>query len=69
MERGYRGGSVSARRLNDTAVLVTGGSGFLGRHVIAELVGQGAKVVTVARTEPNPTPGGTQAGLTSWPHA
>lgn len=59
MERGYRGGSVSARHLNDTAVLVTGGSGFLGRHVIAELVGQGAKVVTVARTEPNPTPEGT----------
>ncbi len=33
-----------------TAVLVTGGSGFLGRHVIPELVDRGYEVVATART-------------------
>lgn len=47
--------SASAR------VLVTGGTGFLGRHVVAGLVRQGRRVSVLARAEPaEPLPPGVE---------
>jgi nucleoside-diphosphate-sugar epimerase len=41
-------------------ILVTGGSGFIGRHVVAELLGAGHRVTTLHRGEPlsGPDPAG-----------
>lgn len=33
-------------------VLITGGTGFIGRHVVAELIRQGAEINIVSRTQP-----------------
>lgn len=38
-------------------VLLTGASGFIGKHVLARLVGAGAEVHAVGRTPPAPLPG------------
>ena len=37
-------------KLEGARVVVTGGSGFLGRHVVAELEGRGAGEVVVPRS-------------------
>ena len=41
---------------NDRACLVTGGAGFGGSHLVAELVGRGAEVTVLDRADPTTAP-------------
>ncbi len=58
LEHGPRAAAApAARLLGRTSVLVTGGTGFLGRRLCQELVDLGAQVRVVARREPAPWEG------------
>ena len=53
---------------NGRRVLVTGGSGFLGRHVVAQLARRGAEVVAPRSAEYDLTvPGAAEAMLADAP--